>query len=171
MRKFKSLKVEKLKSTILSTFQPFNLSTLLLIAICAMSAGCIYKGAKVVEGTDLAVGFTVPQADGVAQLDVLNYLSGFRLGVAENAALTVRYTVSETNSYFGCVTTRTMKAIDATVEPCETSTQAPPSPARATEDAHPTRADRDVSHDPTKEPAGTAGNSSPTSPTPTQISN
>ena len=97
--------------------------------LAGVLTGCIYKGAKVVEGTDLAVGFTVPQADGVAQLDVLNYLSGFRLGVAENAAMTVKYTVAETNSYFGCITTRTMKSIDATVEPCETSTQAPSTPA------------------------------------------
>ena len=96
------------------------LSALCLVLV-AWCAGCIYKGAKVTEGTDLAIGLTIPQADGAAQLDVLNYLSGFRLGVAENAALTVKYTCSETNSYFGCITTRTLKTIDATVEPCETT--------------------------------------------------
>lgn len=93
----------------------------LLGAICA---GCIYRGAKVVEGTDLAVGFTVPGTDGAAQMDVLNYLSGFRLGVAENAALKVKYTVAETNDFlWGAATTRTWKTIDAKVEPCEVSPQ------------------------------------------------
>ena len=86
--------------------------------------GCIYKGAKVVEGTDLAIGITIPQADGAAQLDVLNYLSGFRLGVAENAGLVVRYSVAESNEYFGVITTRTAKTIDAKVTPCETTAAA-----------------------------------------------
>lgn len=94
-------------------------ATALVVATCL--GGCIYKGAKVVEGTDLAVGFTVPGTDGAAQMDVLNWLSGFRLGVAENAALKVKYTVSETNDYFGIVHVRSNKTIDAKVEPCETT--------------------------------------------------
>ena len=90
----------------------------------ALAAGCAYKGAKVVEGTDLALGFTVPGTDGAAQLDILNYLSGFRLGIAENAALKVKYTVAETNYWFwGAATTRTWKYIDAKVEPCEITPQ------------------------------------------------
>lgn len=92
--------------------------TIMALAVC----GCIYKGAKVVEGTDLAVGFTIPGTDGAAQMDVLNCLSGFRLGVAENAALKVKYTVAETNDYLGVVHIRSLKTIDAKVEPCETST-------------------------------------------------
>lgn len=35
-------------------------TTATALLIGAFLAGCIYKGAKVVEGTDLAVGFTVP---------------------------------------------------------------------------------------------------------------
>lgn len=96
-------------------------ATALVVATCL--GGCIYKGAKVVEGTDLAVGFTVPGTDGAAQMDVLNWLSGFRLGVAENAALKVKYTVSETNDYFGIVHVRSNKTIDAKVEPCETTNE------------------------------------------------
>lgn len=68
------------------------------------------------------MGFTVPGTDGAIQFDVLNYLSGFRLGVAENAALKVKYTVAETNDFlWGAATTRTWKSIDAKVEPCEVS--------------------------------------------------
>ncbi len=84
-------------------------------------SGCVYKGAKVTEGTDFALGVNVPTAEGTFQFDLINYLSGFRLGVAENARLEVRYTHAETNEYFGCVTTRTWKTVDAVVEPCEVS--------------------------------------------------
>lgn len=98
-----------------------NTATALLLG--ALLTGCIYRGAKVVEGTDLAVGFTVPGTDGAAQMDVLNWLSGFRLGVAENANLKVKYTVAETNDYFGVIHVRSWKTIDAKVEPCETMPQ------------------------------------------------
>ena len=94
------------------------------LALASLVSGCIYKGAKITEGVDLAVGLTVPATDGAASLDVLNYLSGFRLGVAENARLTVDYATAETNSYLGIVTTRTSKSVRATVEPCEVSATA-----------------------------------------------
>jgi hypothetical protein len=95
-----------------------SLGALLLLS------GCVYRGAKVTEGTDLALGFTVPGTDAALQFDALNYLTGFRLGVAENAALTVKYSCAETNSYLGCITTRVVKTIDATVSPCETKEEA-----------------------------------------------
>lgn len=85
--------------------------------------GCIYKGAKVTEGTDLAIGLTVPGTEGMVQLNALNYLSGFRLGVAENSALTMEYTTVASNTYFGIVETQTSKRIKAKVEPCEAALQ------------------------------------------------
>ena len=93
-------------------------SALALMMICS---GCVYRGAKITEGTDLAVGINVPSTEGALQLQLLNYLSGFRLGVSENAALTLRYSCATTNSYFGIVHSETVKSIDATVSPCETS--------------------------------------------------
>ena len=87
-------------------------------------SGCVYRGAKVTEGTDLAIGISVPGTDGAIALDLLNYLSGFRLGVAENARLFVEYSTSETNSYFGCVTTRSAKRVKARVTPCEVTSGA-----------------------------------------------
>ena len=85
----------------------------------AAFAGCAQmKGAKITEGTDLAAGIDIPAAEGIARFTLLNYLSGFRLGVDQNARLTVDYTVDETNSYCGCITTRTRKTIHAVVEPC-----------------------------------------------------
>lgn len=88
--------------------------------IAALCGGCVYKGAKVTEGTDLAIGLNVPVSEGTLQLNVLNYLSGFRLGVDRNAIMRVKYTVAETNDYLGCVHTRVYKTVDSAVEPCET---------------------------------------------------
>lgn len=96
------------------------LITSLICLICSICSGCLYKGVKVVEGTDLAIGLNIPSTDGVLQLQLLNYLSGFRLGVAENCRLKLEYITSYTNSYFGVVTTDGVKKIKATVEPTET---------------------------------------------------
>ena len=94
------------------------------VAAAALLAGCVCRGAKVTEGTDLAVGFTVPGTDGAVQFDALNYLTGFRLGVAENARLKVKYNVSETNDYFwGAITLRVNKDVDVNVSPCEVSSE------------------------------------------------
>ena len=100
------------------------------VALSLALTGCVYRGAKITEGTDLAIGLTVPGTEGVLQFNALNYLSGFRLGVAENAALTVEYSTVATNSYFGVVKTETAKRIKAKVEPCETSAaEGPAAPA------------------------------------------
>lgn len=87
--------------------------------ICAsLFYGCtVYKGAKVVEGTDLAVGMDIPGMDGIAQLNVLNYLSGFRLGLQKDAGMAMEYTVKERNTYFGVISTDTEKTIKADVAP------------------------------------------------------
>lgn len=94
------------------------------IVVGSLFGGCAYKGAKVVEGTDLAVGINFPAAEGEAQLQLLNYLSGFRLAVDRNAIMSVKYTTAETNSYFGLISTRTAKSVDAKVSPCETIARA-----------------------------------------------
>ena len=92
----------------------------LLVAMALIGLyGCVHKGAKVVEGTDLAVGLNVPSSEGTLQLQLFNYLSGFRLGVAENAILTMKYTVAETNDFLGVFHTKIEKSIEAKVEPCE----------------------------------------------------
>lgn len=81
--------------------------------------GCVYKGAKVTEGTDLTIGVSIPGTEGMAEAAVVNWLSGFRLAIAEGAELDMKYTVAETNSYFGCVETRIYKHIDAKVTPVD----------------------------------------------------
>lgn len=97
-----------------------------LAATVGLLCGCAMDGAKVVEGKDLMVGLKIPSADGTVRFDVLNYLSGFRLGVASNSRLTMKYTCVETNSYlYGAITTQSHKDIDATVEPCEDDKPSP----------------------------------------------
>lgn len=114
MRKFNSTDLAATGCAIL-------LALVAALSLMMMCGGCLYKGAKITEGVDLAVGLTIPGSEETMQLNVLNYLSGFRLGVAENAALTLRYTCATTNSYFGVVHSETVKSIDAEVSPCETS--------------------------------------------------
>lgn len=90
-----------------------------MAATAAIMSGCIYKGAKCTEGTDISVGISIPGTEGAASVTFLNYLSGFRMGVAENAECTIKYTVAETNDFLGCIHTRTYKTIDATITPVE----------------------------------------------------
>ena len=91
-----------------------------LAVLCAplIFTGCagIGDGAKVVEGADLTLGVQFPYAD-CDTMAVVNWLTGFRVTVAENARARVKYTCAETNDYFGMITTRTHKTIDATITP------------------------------------------------------
>ena len=104
-------------------------SILAVLSVAAtLASGCIYKGAKATEGTDFSVGLSVPGTEGAASVTILNYLSGFRLGVAENASMTLTYTNSYTNSYFGIATTEGVKTVNATVTPCETAPAPPVAP-------------------------------------------
>lgn len=88
-----------------------------LLAVIVSVSGCVYRGAKIVEGTDLAVGINVPSTEGALQLQLMNYLSGFRLGVAENAGLVMTYSAAESNDYFGIIHTRSAKEVTARVQP------------------------------------------------------
>ncbi len=92
----------------------------LLAALAALCGGCIYKGAKISEGVNLVAGINVPGTDGALQINALDWLTGFRFGVAENAAFKCRYTCATTNSFFGVIHTFCYKTIDAEVNPCET---------------------------------------------------
>lgn len=88
------------------------------IAACVLlCGGCASESAKVVEGTDLSVGFSIPGAEGEANFTVFNWLSGFKTTTAESSRVKLRYTCAETNDYFGAVHTRTYKTVDAEITP------------------------------------------------------
>ena len=54
----------------------------------ALVCGCaLYRGAKVTEGTDFSAGVSLPSTEGVAEVSVVNYLSGLRVGADRNYRL------------------------------------------------------------------------------------
>lgn len=86
----------------------------------AYFSGCLYKGAKVTEGVDFSAGVSIPQSEGVAQVSFVNYLSGFRFGVAENSGMSCEYFGTNTFSFaFGLYEGVQTKHFKAKVEPCE----------------------------------------------------
>ena len=88
-----------------------------LTAALVAAAGCASECAKVVEGTDLSVGFTIPGMEGEASFTVFNYLSGFKCTTGESGRVKLKYRCSETNDYFGAITTRVAKEVEAEIEP------------------------------------------------------
>lgn len=94
-----------------SVLRPLSFAAALLLA------GCASETVKVVEGTDLSVGFTIPGMEGEANFTVFNYLSGFKTTTAESNRVKLRYTCSETNDYFGVISTRVHKGVEAEIEP------------------------------------------------------
>ena len=96
-----------------------------LLAILAMGAlfsGCAYKGGKVVDGTNLAIGMTIPGTEWA--INALDYVGGLRGAGNDQTSICVSNEVMETNSYFGVVETRRHSKMTATIEPTETSSEA-----------------------------------------------
>lgn len=90
------------------------------IGVSLMTAGCAYKGGKIVEGTDFSAGISVPGTEGAAEISFVNYLSGFRFGIAENAGMECEYFGTNTFSFaFGLYEGVQTKHFRAKVEPCE----------------------------------------------------
>ena len=87
------------------------------IVATLLFAGCASESAKVVEGTDLSVGFSLPMAEGESNFTVFNWLSGFKTTTAESSRVKLRYTCAETNEYFGVIRTQTHKTVDAEITP------------------------------------------------------
>lgn len=80
-------------------------------------SGCAAESAKVVEGTDLSVGFSLPGMEGEANFTLFNYLSGFKVTTSESSKVGLEYSCAETNDYFGVITTRVFKRVKAEIEP------------------------------------------------------
>lgn len=91
----------------------------ILVALTAM-CGCVYKGAKVTEGVDFSAGISLPASEGVAQVSFVNYLSGFRLGVAENSATSCEFWGTNRFEFaWGLYSSESFKHFKAKIEPCE----------------------------------------------------
>ena len=95
---------------------------LAILAIGALCSGCAYKGGKIVDGTNLCVGMTIPGTEGT--INALDYVGGVRVAGNDQTSICVSNEVAETNSYFGVVETRRHTKMTATIEPTETSSEA-----------------------------------------------
>ena len=93
-----------------------------IIAIGALCNGCVYKGGKVVDGTNLCIGMTIPGTEWT--INALDYVGGLRVAGNDQTSICVSNEVVETNSYFGVVETRRHSRMTATIEPTETSSEA-----------------------------------------------
>ena len=95
---------------------------LAILAIGALCGGCAYKGGKVVDGTNLCIGMTIPGTEWT--INALDYVGGVRVAGNDQTSICVSNEVAETNSYFGVVETHRHSKMTATIEPTETSSEA-----------------------------------------------
>ena len=95
---------------------------LAILAIGALFAGCAYKGGKVIDGTNLCIGMTIPGTEWT--INALDYVGGLRVAGNDQTSICVSNEVVETNSYFGVVETHRHSRRTATIEPTETSSEA-----------------------------------------------
>ena len=95
---------------------------LAIIAIGSLCNGCAYKDGKVVDGTNLCVGMTIPGTEWT--INALDYVGGVRVAGNDQTSICVSNEVAETNSYFGVVKTHRHSKMTATIEPTETSSEA-----------------------------------------------
>ena len=92
-----------------------RLAIVLMAALC--TACSTYKGGKIVEGTDIAAGMSVPQSGGTFQIDALNFLTGFRFLFCDNAGVKCVYSVTNSVSAFGVYDSTTVKRIEIELTP------------------------------------------------------
>ena len=88
---------------------------LAILAIGALCNGCVYKGGKVIDGTNLAIGMKIPGTEW--SISILDYIGGVRVAGQDSTHITVKHEVAETNTYFGVVTTSRRSTLTADIEP------------------------------------------------------
>jgi len=93
------------------------LGLIAVLFVCSLFGGCAtsYKGGKVVDGTNLEIGMTVPGTQWT--INFLSFTGGMKVGANDGARLEVTNEVWETNSFFGVVTTSRHTRTNASVEP------------------------------------------------------
>lgn len=93
-----------------------------LIGFASLFGCTSYKGGKVVDGTNLEIGMTIPGTQWT--INFLSYTGGLKVGANDGARLEVTNEVWETNSYFGVITTRRHTHTNAAVSPTVTEPEA-----------------------------------------------
>ena len=95
------------------------LASALAIAFALCGCRAVYKGGKIVEGTDAFVGLNVPLSEGVMQLEVLNYVSGARFSFDRDAQVRFKYATTNDVSFLSIYSSRTVKYMEAELDPTE----------------------------------------------------
>lgn len=92
-----------------------------IVWLCATAllalVGCVYKGGKVNDGTNLAIGMKIPGTEW--NINVLDYVGGLRVAGQDSTHIRVTNEVDETNSYFGVVRTERHSRMTADIEPLQ----------------------------------------------------
>lgn len=83
--------------------------------------GCAYKGGKVVDGTNLAIGMTIPGTEWT--INALDYVGGLRVAGNDSTHIVVTNEVEDESSYFGVVTIHRITKMTADIEPLESSVE------------------------------------------------
>lgn len=90
---------------------------ILAVGVLCLTGCTTYKGGKVVDGSNLEIGMTVPGTDW--SINFLSYTGGAKICGNDGTAITVTNCVDETNSYFGVMTTRRKTTLVAEIAPIE----------------------------------------------------
>ena len=94
-----------------------GLAAFLLIGIFCLPGCTTYKGGRIVDGSNLEIGMTVPGTDW--SINFLSYTGGAKICGNDGTAIYVTNTVAESNSYFGVVTTSRRTTLTAEIAPVE----------------------------------------------------
>lgn len=87
---------------------------MLVLALCGCAA---YRGGKVVDGTNLEIGISIPGTEWTWTINALAYTGGLKVCGDQWTEMLVTNKVSETNSYFGVVKTNRSTEMTARIIP------------------------------------------------------
>lgn len=88
----------------------------LIVLVIAIS-GCAYKGGKIVDGSNVAIGITIPGTEWA--INMLDYVGGVRVAGNDMTRVTLTNEVDETNRFFGVVETHRHTKMSAEIAPFE----------------------------------------------------
>lgn len=92
------------------------LGLIAVLFMCSLFGGCTtYKGGKVVDGSNVEIGLTIPGTQWT--INFLSYTGGVKIGANDGCGLIVTNEVAETNNYLGVVETRRTSRLTAIIEP------------------------------------------------------
>lgn len=98
----------------------FPIMRFMLAALALLAAGCVseYTGSSTIVGEQLVLPEVSDSSDNVS-LRVYENIKGARVWTAKDSSVSIAYTNSYTNTYFGIVDTKDTMILNVTITPCE----------------------------------------------------